>query len=274
MSKSKKAGTNLYPMKSTDVSGLINRVEGILTPEMFRNRFLLGLPKVLPNGDEITDDIIKDRIVLAMGEFELLVGVTIEPVEFTDRLMFDRSLYKAFVHLKTTRRPIIEVTDLAIYSANGEKLFNVPLEWVEVQGNQQIGQINVIPYLASYSGTTATGIVSNAGIAFLATLESVPFVQAYWNITYKSGVCNKSGEIPLVVNELIGTIATLNLLSLFGPTNPFTSTSLSQDSIGQSSSSAGINTYTVRISELEKKKEELVRKIRGLYNRKLWVGNI
>lgn len=273
MAKSKKIGTKVTPVHATKTSGLLNRVESPLTPELFRNRFLLGLPKVLPNGDQITDDILKDRIMLAMNEVELLVGVPVDPIEVQDRLPFDRNLYKSFVHLRTTKRPIVEVTDLAIYSANGEKLFNLPLEWVD-NGQFTGGQINVIPYLASYSGTTATGIVSNAGIAFLATLETVPWVQSYWSVTYTTGMCTKSGNIPAIVNELVGVIGTMHLLSMFGPSNPYTSTSLSQDSIGQSSSSAGINTYTVRISELEKRKEELVRKIRGMYYTKRFISNI
>ena len=273
MARSKKSGTLITPVKASKVSGLLDRVEGVLTPEMFRNRFMLGLPKTLPNGEVITDEIIKDRIMLSMNEVELLVGVPVDPVQNIDRVPFDRNLYKSFVHIRTSKRPIVEVFELAIYSANGEKLFNIPVEWID-NGQFSGGQINVIPYLASYSGTTATGIVSNAGIAFLATLETVPWVQSYWNITYTTGMCTKSGQIPMVVNELIGTIGALNLLSMFGPTNPFTSTSLSQDSIGQSSSSAGINTYTVRIAELEKRKEELVRKIRGQYYAKRFIGNI
>lgn len=269
----KKSGLKNTPVRATKTSGLMDRVEGFLTPELFRSRFLLGLPKTLPNGDQITDDILKDRIVLAMNEFELLTQIPIEPVEFKDRLPFDRNLYKAFLFLKTNKRPIIGVSELAIYSANNELLFNIPLAWVDT-GNFTGGQVNVIPYLASYSGTTATGIVSNAGIAFLATLETVPWVQAYWNITYTAGMVNTSGQVPMFVNELVGTIATINLLSMFGPTNPYTSTSLNQDGIGQSSSNAGINTYTVRIAELEKKKEELVRKIRGQYYTKRFISNI
>lgn len=273
MAKSKKIGTMVTPVRASDVSGLLNRVEGILTPELFRNRFMLGLPKVLPNGDEITDDIIKDRIMLSMNEVELLVGVPVDPIQVTDRLPFDRALYKQFVHIRTSKRPIVEVFDMAIYSANGEKLFNLPLEWLD-NGQFTGGQINIIPYLASYSGTTATGIVSNAGIAFLATLESVPWVQSYWNVTYTTGMVDCSGQIPVIVNELIGVIGTLNLLSMFGPTNPYTGTSLGQDGISQSSSNAGINTYTVRIAELEKRKEELVRKIRGMYYSKRFISNI
>ncbi len=269
----KKITTRGTPVRASDVSGLVDRVEGFLTPEKFRNRFMLGLPKVLPNGDEITDDIIKDRIMLAMNEFEILTGLPIEPIEFTDDLPFDRNLYKNFVFLKTFKRPIVEVSDLFIMSANHEVLFRLPLEWVH-SGQFTTGQINVIPYLAATSGVTATGLVSNAGIAFLATLETVNWVNSYWRVTYKAGLCHKNGNVPMMVNELVGTIALLNLLSMIGPSNPHNSISLGQDGISQSSSGPGSALFAQRIAELEKRKEELARKIRGTYHTKYFLSNI
>lgn len=270
----KQVSKKMYPRHAETVTNLLTRVEPVLTPTLFRTRYLLGIPKVLPNGDQITDDIIKDYIVRAMNRAEIELGVNIDPVEYIDRLPFDRNLFKSFVHLRTNKRPIQSVKQLAIYSSNDEILFELPTDWIDM-GQAMNGQLNVIPFLAAYGrGDGVVTTVTNSGIAFLATLEAQKWLASYWNVTYTSGLCNKAGEIPIVVNDLVGTLAAIDFLSLLGPTDPYTSASLSQDGISQSHASAGVMRYRYRLEELQAQRDHLIAKLKGVWKTKIFVSNI
>ena len=272
----KRITTKTYPSRASNVSDLVQRVEPLLTVEKLKSRYLKGVSLTLPNGDVITDDDLQDKIMLATNETEILVGVPVEPIEFHDRLPFDINLYRNFIHLRTSKRPIIEVKKLAITSADFQTLFEVPLDWVDVNANNSTkGLVNVVPYLTNYGGKTVSALVSNAGVAFLATLgDGVRRVPGYWDVIYLSGMCNKNGQVPVIVNELIGALATMHLLSMLAPADNISSTSLSQDGIGQSTGRAGIDRYRIRMEELEKKKAELIAKIRGIYYTKYFIGEI
>lgn len=270
---SRKYGTAVYPVHANGTSGLVTRIEPILTASLLRTRYLLGIPKIFPNGDVITDDILKDKIYLATNQVELLLNMTVNREPFKFKAPFDRSLYEAFIHVRTEKGPIISVEQLAIVSADGSKLFEIPADWIEA-ANFSKRLINVIPLLAAYGMNSLQGSVSNGGIAFLTLMGGLGWVPAYWEVKYTAGMSAKEGQVPTVVNELIGVTAAIDMLSLIAPTNIYNSQSLSQDGISQSSSGMGPNIYRLRIEELERKKEELIRKLKGIFNGKFFIDNI
>lgn len=270
---SRKYGTAVYPVHANGTSGLVTRIEPILTASLLRTRYLLGIPKIFPNGDVITDDILKDKIYLATNQVELLLNMTVNREPFKFKAPFDRSLYEAFIHVRTEKGPIISVEQLAIVSADGSKLFEIPADWIEA-ANFSKRLINVIPLLAAYGMNSLQGSVSNGGIAFLTLMGGLGWVPAYWEVKYTAGMSAKEGQVPTVVNELIGVTAAIDMLSLIAPTNIYNSQSLSQDGISQSSSGMGPNIYRLRIEELERKKEELIRKLKGIFNGRFFIDNI
>ena len=272
-SKSKKSQTHIFPERVKEATGLLDRVEPMMTASTFKNRFLKGVPLKLKNGDVITDENITDYLTIAINEAEMNLQLNIDPVQKIDRVPFDRNLYKEFIHIKTSKRPIVSVEQLAIYSSRGENLFTIPLDWVD-PGQFHVGQVNVIPYLSAYGGQAVTGIVSNAGIAFLTTLEGISWMPSYWNITYTHGLCSKAGRVPIIVNKYIGVLAVHNILSMIGPNDDVTSTSLGQDGISQSSSRAAIQRYQLRLRELEAERDKLEMKIRGLFRTRYYLSNI
>lgn len=269
-------GTAVYPVHAQETSGLVKRCEAILTPELLRSRYLKGIPMIFPNGDTFTDADLKDKIMLATNEAELLLNMTINREQFKEKVPMDRSLYNAFVHIRAEHGPIISLEQLAIVSANGADIFEIPPEWIE-SANFSKRLINVIPLLAAYgvnslqgSATTTTG----AGTAFLAVLGGLGWVPAYWQIKYTAGMSAKEGQNPVPVNELIGIIAAIDVLSLIAPTNIWTSQSQSQDGISQSSSSPGPQIYRTRLEELEMKKQDIIKKLKGLFMGKFFISNI
>jgi hypothetical protein len=271
--QSKNYGTAAYPVHAAETSGLVRRSEALLTPEKLRSRFLKGIPLHFLNGDTFSDDDLKDKILLAMNEAELLLNMTVTREAFKEKAPFDKSLYDAFIHVKTERGPILTIESLAIRSADGVNIFEIPPTWIE-PANFAKRLINVIPLLAAFGVNSVQGSVSNAGIAFLTVMGGLGWVPAYWEVRYTAGMSFKEGQVPVVVNELIGVIAAIDVLSLIAPTNIFTSQSLSQDGISQSSSGPGNRIYELRISELEMKKAQLISKLKGIFSGKFFVGNI
>jgi len=271
--QSKNYQTAAYPVHAAETSGLIRRAEPLLTPEKLRSRFLKGIPLTFPNGDTFSDDDLKDKILLATNEAELLLNMTVSREAFKEKAPFDKSLYDAFIHIKTEKGPILTIEHLQITSADGNSIFEIPPAWVET-ANFSKRLINVIPLLAAFGVNSVQGSVSNAGIAFLTIIGGLGWVPAYWTVKYTAGMSFKEGQVPIPVNELIGVIAAIDCLSLIAPSNLFTSQSLSQDGISQSSSGPGPRLYELRISELEAKKAQIISKLKGIFSGKFFISNI
>ena len=269
---SKSYGTSMYPVHALAVSGLLKRVEPFLTPEQLRSRFLKGIPLAFPNGDFFTNNDLKDRIYLAQNEAELRLKTTITREQRQEKLNFKNEDYKAYIHLKAEQSPIVSLEQLAIVSADKNNIFEIPPEWIET-ANFSKGIINVIPLLAAYGVNSVQGAVGNAGIAFLTVIDGLNFVPAYWQIQYTSGLSNREGTVPAAVNEYIGCIAAIAILSEIAPTFIYTSQSQNQDGISQSSSGLGPRIYMLRIEELEKKMQALEVKLKAVFSQKFFVNN-
>lgn len=272
-SQSKNFGTAIYPIHVEQASGLMRRCEPPLTPEQLRSRFLKGIPLRFRNGDTFSDTELKDRIHLAMNEAELLLGRTVTREAFKEKVPFDYALYKSYIHIKAEHGPIVSLEHLAIVSADHNNIFEIPPTWIEA-ANFSKNQINVIPLLAAYGVNQVAGAVGNAGIAFLTVMDGLNWVPAYWQIKYTAGLSNKEGQFPVPVNELIGAIAAIAILSEIAPTNIYNSQSQSQDGISQSSSGMGPRIYELRIAELTMKRDELVKKLKALFSSRYFVSNI
>jgi hypothetical protein len=263
-SESKPISTASYPVYANADSGLVKRVEPLTTAKQIKSRFLKGINLKFPNGDEITDEDIKDKINVALNNIELELGVPIVATQFKDRMAFDKDAYRSYIFLKPKKKPILSVENLSIETTDGANIFKIPPDWID-SGRFLRGQINVIPFLASYTGNIIAAQSANAGIILLASMGGVHWIPGYWTVTYTSGLCKELGQVPIPVNYLIGIETALIILSQLGPTKEFTSVSLGQDGISQSSSGPGNMLYAKRMEDLEKEKENLIKKIKGAW---------
>lgn len=264
--------TAIYPVHATQTSGLLKRCEPLLTPEQLISRFLKGIPLRLQNGDFFTPDEFKDQIMIAMNDAELLIGRTITREAFKEKLPFDYSLYRSYIHIRAEHGPIVSLEQLAIVSADNNTIFEIPPTWIEA-ANFSKNLVNVIPLLAAYGVNSVQGAVGNAGIAFLTVIDGLNWVPAYWQIKYTAGLSNKEGLVPVPVNELIGIIAAIKILSMLAVLFIHTSQSLSQDGISQSSSGPGPRIYQLRIEELMIQRDELIRKLKAIFSSKYFIDN-
>lgn len=269
---SKSYGTAMYPVHALNTSGLMKRVEPVLTPEQLKSRFLKGTPLIFFNGDTFSDDDLKDRIYLACNQVELDLKTTLTRERRQEKLPFKSEDYKAYIHLTAEQGPLISIEQLAIVSADQNNIFEIPAQWIETS-NFAKRIINVIPLLVAYGVNSVQGAVGNAGIAFLTVIDGLNWVPAYWQIQYTSGISTTEGKIPTVVNELIGCVAAIDILSEIAATFIYTAQSQTQDGISQSSAGLGPRIYQLRIEELERKKQKLIDQLRNIFSNKFIIGN-
>jgi hypothetical protein len=222
-----------------------------------------------------TSEIAKDLIDGAMQTAEEETGLLFRPVVVREKYAFDRYAYASYGFFKLRQVPASKILSVGVTPPNGETVYSMPLEWIETQ-NMWHGQINVIPMTAAQvGGTSTTGIFpgqsSNGGSFYLTVVQQAGWVPAYWQIEYVAGWCD--GMVPRVVNDYIGTIAAMDILSMLAATYAnVQSHSLSMDGLSQSVSSPGPQIYDTRLKMLEERRALLVKKLKSKFGRKIFAS--
>lgn len=266
---SKKYGTKALPADAKEVSNLNQRIEPILTPELLISRYLHGIDM-----SSYTNDELKDRIIIAIQEVEIMTGLYIDKVQMKEKLPYDSQLYKNFIHMKMNHRPILSVENIRVMSTNDQVIYSLPLEWISASFFHK-GQINCLPILSVFgsSSTIANGVPSGA-LIFLQGQTNYNWLPAFWEVEYTVGVCHKEGSVPILINKLIGVAAAIDILSSLAANNIYNSQSLSQDGISQSSSSQAGRIYDPRIERLSEDRDKILQQIKKIYFTKYHLTNI
>lgn len=254
------------------------RVEPLVTPTQVKNRFLFGIPLVSAMKDPLTgkpqvytEDLIKDTVERAVAMAEQETGIDIFPNVNNEKHPFDRVEYESFGYFKLRHRPVASIEKLSITPPSGTDIYTIPQEWVETSYLHR-GQVNLIPLGNSIAyGTPAA--VGSGGALFLNVLGNQPWIPAFWLTVYTSGF--PDGQLPIIVNELIGCIAAMEVLSALAATYAkSTSHSLGIDSLSQSVSTPGPQLFKTRFDDLALKRTTLVKKIRTYYALNLFSSNV
>lgn len=260
------------------------RLEPLIDPDLLKSRFLKGIPLTLRIKDpttrepyKITDDELKDYIEVAVDEAEQETNLILMPTQFVEKLPFQKQDFEAFGYFQLPHRPVMSIEALNVTLADTSDVFVFPTEWVET-ANLIHGQLNILPLafqgIEGGNGVIGGGINAGGGTAvFFNSLWNRPWVAALFGVTYTCGF--KDGLMPKSVNQLIGIIAAMQVLSQIAAAYAGqTSTSLGIDGMSQSVSTPGPNRYQVRMQELKDQRALLVRKIKKSYGGKFVVGTI
>lgn len=268
----------VYPINCID--SVWGQAEPLITPTLLKVRHLFGIPLVSSMIDPVTrqrqvmtDPILEDVIERCVSMVELDCKIDIMPKRYRDKEPFDRNLYESFMYFKLTHRPVISVDKISITPANQEDAYILPPDWVETANVRQ-GQLNILPITASFQNAgylSPQG--SSSGSIFAMITGTKGWVPAYWQIEYTCGF--PEGQIPRVVNELIGVHAAIDVLSILASTNAKeNASSISIDGLSQSNNNMGPQIYDARIQILNQKKDELTGKIRSMFGTKLFSGTL
>lgn len=276
-----KAGANPFPNSATDAD--YKRNEPLLTPDQLIRRFLYGIDLSSQMKDPFTGkpvrwtpEMVQDIINGAMETAEVETGIFLRPVVFTEKHPFDRFAYASYGFFRLRNTPVTKILSVGVVPPTGEVVYSMPLEWVETAYSPS-GQINIIPMTAAQVGGSSTGIFpgysSNGGAFYLTVVQNAGWVPAYWQIEYEAGFCD--GMVPRFVNDYIGAIAAMEILSMLATTYAkVQSTSLGIDGLSQSVSTPGPQIFKVRLEELEKKRDLLRKKLKGMFSKKVFASSL
>jgi len=268
--ESKRFGTKAYPVQANQTSDLLRRCEPMLTPAKLVSRYLKGVE----NLDSFTKGELQQEIELATNEFELMSNLSVTKVQHRERIPFDRNQYKAFVFMKLEHGPVLSVEDVQIQSSNGENIYSLPPDWIEM-GLAHKRQINLIPILSIFGAAgLRDGQASNAGLVFIQAVNNFRWLPAFYTVKYTVGISHTEGQVPIIVNDIIGMTATLEILSSLQAKEKYTSTSISQDGISQSASGPGPQRYAKRIEDLTVRRDRMLKKVKSVFNQKYFLSNI
>ena len=274
-----KAGIgDLYPNNQTDGDWV--DLEPLINPQDLKDIHLFGIPLVSNIRDPLTNRItvmddpkIKRFILEAVGLAELEAKIDIFPHHYNEKQAFDRVAYEAFGYMTMRHRPIYSLESLLVMPANEQAVFSVPLEWVDV-GYLHEGQISLIPLtIALKTGSMVPLTTSPGGATFLSIWGNRTWIASFWQVVYTTGFYG--GLVPKVINQFIGTIAAMEILSAIGATYARSnSTSLGIDGLSQSISTPGSEIFQVRLKELADKRKWLKSRIQTAFGMNFISDNV
>jgi hypothetical protein len=260
---------NVYPENAIDAE--LSRVEPILTPEQLKTRHLFGIPLVSRMKDPITgkhqvmtSEMLNDIIIGAVNQAERECKIDISPVQRRIKQAFDRVSYEAYGYMSIPFRPVTSIEKLSITPSNGLDVYVLDPTWIETSYLVR-GQINIIPMTAAFiQGGYVSGGPTSAALFFMTFLGGRGWIPAWWQIEFTSGF--RDGMVPRILNELIGTLAALEGLSMLATTYAQSqSHSLGIDGLSQSQSGPGPMLFKTRTEELIEKRDRLTGRIRSLF---------
>jgi len=257
------------------------RTEPLITPIQLKRQHLFGIPLVsgmkdpiTGRNDRLTDDDLKEYIDTAVGLAELETGLTIFPTKFSEKKPWDRQEYDSFGYCILQKRPIASIERMTVNLSNNDTIYEVPNDWIET-GNLQWGQLNIIPLTIALTSGNVTAIPTTAGGALLLSIfqGKSQWVASFWRADYTAGF--PDGQIPKVVNDLIGCIAAMEVLSQLASTyGRSNGSSLGIDGMSQSVSTPGPEIFTPRLKDLAAKRATLIGKLKNLYHLKFFSNNV
>lgn len=274
---SRKGSGAPYPENAIETAR--QQVEPLITPDLLKSRHLFGVPLVSAMKDPLTgkqqvmtDDMLADYIEGAVSQAELELKIDIFPVKRQEKQPFDINLYNSFGYFQLSHRPATSVDKLSVTPSNQMDVYVVPNDWVEGAYLHR-GQVNIVPLTVAFVQGTYIPQQSSGGAAFLQILGNKAWIPAWWQIEYTSGF--PDGMVPRVVNDYVGTVAALEVLSQLALTYARSNShSLGIDGLSQSVSTPGPQIFKVRMDELEAKKLALTKKLKAIYGFKIFSGTL
>jgi hypothetical protein len=266
-----------FPTGATDAQET-KRVESILTAAQLKDRFLFGIPLVsfFPHPvtgvrQEMSDENVQERIIIAVNQAELDLGIVISPVSFSERHPYDYNFWRKHAYIKVKKRPVFSVESYMFKAANGAELLRIDQNWIDM-GQAHLGQINLVPIFPALAaqGITATTPTPTASATWALFSGAYNWVPSMIEIAYTCGF--PGGQVPVSLNDYIGLVAAIDILSSLASTYKGQSYSLGIDGIQQSQSFAGPNQFAPRLEELTRKREALNGQIRDFYGKRMSIS--
>lgn len=153
----------------------------------------------------------------------------------------------------------------------GSLLYNVPLEWIDMSLAAK-GLLHFVPLQTTFSSYGVSGPSAGAAAPLFAIFSQLQWIPSFWCVKSIHGF--QENSIPAPINDLIGCYAAMEILSLLGPLNRYTSQSISLDGASQATSGPGYQLYVLRYQQLEARVQDLMDLIKSRFGKKLFMSHM
>jgi hypothetical protein len=264
-----------YPIftEPSGFEGSVKRYTTAPTPQDLINFGLKGLPKVYPLTNEpITLGDVERYLVSAYTEIEMAMSMDLSPVQHYQSFDYVADMFEAnWGGMRLDRFPATKILHMQLKFPHTQMpvpltAYTIPASWLVFRRNRVnlaagIGAVSVSQGGAGQAGTV--GIFS-----YFAGFARGAYQPAVVEVAYQSGFDND--KMPAVVADLILTVACIRMLSDMGPVLfPFSSSSVSIDSVAQSAGLPGPGFLMNKIAALEKKRQEQEAAIKAQFGRSI-----
>jgi hypothetical protein len=275
LKNAKRLTGSIFPEAVYDASSGLQRVEEFLTPQMFKTRFLFGLPLISPiTKEKISNEDLLDYITRAANLFESDAKVEVSPVAKRVRAPFDPNLYEKDIWVECPYKPIQKIIKMFLASASyvntpqeneqypsGAQIYVIPNEWIDPSYAVK-GKVFVNPINPAFAAIGTGQAAASAGASILQFVGLMGWVPAFWTLEVVVGLCSEDGRVPALVNEGIGRKAAILLLTNLFPLYRFTSSGLGMDGMSQSVADMFANLIQAKIAQLEKEYLIIIKQIK------------
>lgn len=262
-----------FPVRATEeLQPAVERFSTLPTAAEVKARYLFGIPLVSSlTGETLSDEAIDFYIKAAISELEHTLDLYITPVTFTEKHDYVRHNFTwAYNFLKLDHAPILNVEKVELSFTNrpeSDGFINFPLEFVHVMSQEST--IQLVPAF----GTAMSGFMlsSFSGPQFYALQQlCMTAFPGAMRIKYTAGF--EQDKIPVLISQLVGIMAGLQILSILGPILfPNTSVSISIDGTSQGTGTFGPKHLNDRIDQLSKERDRQLEAVKGYYQKRWYI---
>ncbi len=262
-----------YPIFSEPqgFEGSVKRFINAPTPMDLVNYSLKGLPKVYPlTGEPITSGDVERYLVSAYTEIEMAMGIDLSPVQHYQSFDYIADMFtQNWAGMKLDRFPATKIISVKLKFPHTQLAspllsYAIPASWIIFRRNR----VNVSAAIGAVTVTQGgtNGTAAGAIIGYFSGFGRNAYQPAAIEVVYQAGFDND--KMPAVVSDLILTVASIRMLSDLGPILfPFSSTSVSIDSVSQSAGLPGPRFMLDKVNALSLKRKELEAAIKAQFGR-------
>lgn len=240
----------------------------VFSPSELLDTFLSGIPICYPDGTSISYKEIEQQILIAQKQVENYLSIKLFYQKIFEVKDFVRNHFLQWGYVKTDF-PIMKPLSLNGF-INTTRQVKYPKEWLSVikgSDKTKYRQLHLIPNTGDAAQTNQYNVVFSGITPHLGFFGS-DFIPNYWHIEYCTGW--KSGEIPKDILNVIGKLASIQLLAIAGDLifgAGISNQSISIDGISQtySTTKSSKGAFGGRIEQYAKEIEIEMQRLKGEY---------
>jgi hypothetical protein len=185
----------------------------VLSPAELRDLYLYGINLKSKDGTELPVYVWETKIRSAQAEIEKFLAIKLIRQLITETCTYYRDDYLNNLPIINLSYPIIKPVTLLGLLNNVEQIL-YPIEWCNIyQGPDQMAprRLSIVPSGTAVGASTSVILM---GVTAQIGIRSLNVVPNYWTVQYNTGFT--PGYIPIEIMDVIGKLAAISILSIFG----------------------------------------------------------